>query len=44
MCAIVAHILHFSLSEILELDTDELNAWYHEAMWIGEHLSPRGIA
>jgi hypothetical protein len=34
MCAVVAHILHFSLSEILELDFDELEEWFQESLWV----------
>lgn len=34
MCAFVAHVLHFSLREIKELDLDELYEWFQEALSI----------
>ena len=41
MCAVVAHILHFSLHEIEDLDFDELEAWFQEALWVRENLMYR---
>lgn len=40
-CALVAHALHFSLSEILDLELGEFCTWLQEALWVLKHCVAR---